>query len=344
MTHNTPWKKRVFIIAEAGVNHNGEVRLAKKLIDAAKASKVDAVKFQTWKPGEITGRFAFKVGYLKKTTAESESRYELSRRLALSYDAFRELHRYARKAGILFLSTPDGFDSLDFLSDELHLPYIKIGSTEVTHVQFLEAVGRKNKPVILSTGMSTLDEIALAIKALHRHTKPPIALLQCTSAYPVRDEEVNLKAMVTIAKKFKLPVGFSDHSLGLEASIAAIGMGACIIEKHFTLDKKLSGPDHQASLDLSELTQLVTALRRTENMMGDGIKHMTATEMKNWKGIRRGVVAAIAIKKDQVLTHEMLICKRPATGVKPSELSELVGMKACKDLEVDEPISWKHVR
>lgn len=336
---NPPWEQGLFVIAEAGVNHNGDVALAKALVDAAAEAKADAVKFQTWKPGEITGKFAFKVGYLEETTDEGESRYELSNRLALPYEAFREIKAHAEKRGILFLSTPDGFDSLNFLVDDLDMPYIKIGSTEVTFPQFLEAVGSKNRSVVLSTGLSTLEEVKNAVAAIRRGGSAPLALLHCTSEYPTPDDEMNIRAMTAMADAFGLPVGLSDHSRGMEAAIAAVALGARVIEKHFTLYKSMDGPDHPASLDPAELTQFVRSLRITETMLGDGVKQPTPSELRNRTGIRRSIVAAGAIAKDTRLSEEMLACKRPGTGIPPEELNSVIGMTTTRDLSDDEPLT-----
>ncbi len=343
--HIAPWQSgKVFVIAEAGVNHNGELDLAKRLIDIASESGADAVKFQTWKPGELTGKFAVKVAYLEETTEAAESRAELSRRLALPFEAFRELQAYARQRGILFLSTPDGFESLDFLADELNLPVIKVGSTEVTHLQFLRAVGRKGRPVVLSTGMSTLAEVEDALVALTTEAVPEIALLHCTSEYPAPDDQVNLRAMTTLRQAFGLPVGLSDHSLGPEAAIAAVALGAAVIEKHFTLDRGLPGPDHRASLEPDELRRFVAAIRKTETLLGDARKRPTAAERANMVGIRRSVVAARAIPAGTVLAADMLVCKRPGSGIAPRLLDSLVGFTVDRDLQEDEPIQWDYLK
>jgi N,N'-diacetyllegionaminate synthase len=334
----------VFIIAEAGVNHDGDLNQAKKLVDTAQSAGADAVKFQTWQPGEITGRFAFKVGYLEETTADAESRYELSNRLALPYEDFRQLHRYAERAGIRFLSTPDGFASLDFLVDELGMSMIKVGSTEVTHPQFLTAVGRKNLPVILSTGLSTLGEVEEAVACVRTHCRSPIVVLQCTSEYPAPDDEINLRAMATLRDALMLPVGLSDHSKGAEAAIAATALGAVVIEKHFTLDRSLPGPDHRASMDPKGLQALVQSIRTTERMLGDGLKAPTPSEKGNLAGIRRSVVAAKNLKAGTRLNRQMLICKRPGDGIPPRELDSLVGMTVNRDLSEDEPLRWTDIR
>jgi N-acetylneuraminate synthase/N,N'-diacetyllegionaminate synthase len=344
MRRALPWEKRVFVVAEAGVNHNGDLRLAKKLIDAGARAGVDAVKFQTWRPGEIVGAFCHKVGYVEKASASRESMEELIARLCLPFAAFRELKAHAKKRGVGFLSTPDGFESLAFLAGKLAMPLIKVGSTEVTHPQFLEAVGRYGRPVILSTGMSDLAEVRAAVAALRRRGRPPIVLLHCTSEYPAPVDEVNVRAMVTLREAFGLPVGLSDHSLGSEAAIAAVALGACVVEKHFTLDRSLPGPDHASSLDPGELAALVASIRKTERLLGDGKKRMTPSEKRNVTGIRRSVVAARPLAKGTVLAATMLACLRPGTGIAPADLDRVVGMRLVRDLEQDEPLTWRHVR
>lgn len=335
---------RVFILAEAGVNHDGDVDQAKRLADAALDAGADAVKFQTWLPGECTGRFSFKVDYLKTSSPEDESRYELSNRLCLPYEAFRKIKAHCDEIGVPFLSTPDGFQSLDLLVEELDMPIIKVASTELTHVQYLEAIGAKNRPVVLSTGLGTLGEVERAIAALRASGDPPITLLHCTSAYPAPPDQVNLRAMQTMFHAFKLPVGFSDHSSGLEAAIAATALGARLIEKHFTLNRDLPGPDHKASLEPDELAKLVKAVRQTEAMLGDGIKRPAYSEAANLTGIRRSVVAARTLSAGTELTREMLTCKRPGTGLTPDLLDHIVGLTLTKGLEEDEPLTWDHLR
>ena len=339
-----PWQDHVFIIAEAGVNHNGDVRLAKRLIDAAAEAKADVVKFQTWKDGEIIGRFSKKVDYLEKSTGKRQSMEDLAKQLCLPYEAFRELQRYASTRGILFLSTPDGFTSLDFLADELRLPIIKIGSTEVTHVQFLAAAARKKRPIILSTGLSTLADVKKAVSAIREAAEVPLALLHCTSEYPAPANEMNLRAIQTLAGKFHTPVGLSDHSTGSEAAVAAVALGAVIIEKHFTLDKKMRGPDHKASVDPDELAALVRSIRTAETMLGDGVKRRTPAEERNVGEIRRSVVAAHPIQAGKRLLRRDLVCKRPGTGVAPEFLDRLVGKRVIKPLEEDEPLRWEYLK
>jgi N,N'-diacetyllegionaminate synthase len=338
-------RKTPFIIAEAGVNHNGDIKLAKQLIDIAHQAGADAVKFQTWKPGEITGRFAVKVAYLENSTPEDESRFELSNRLCLPYDAFRELKLYCDNFGIQFLSTPDGFDSLNFLVDELDMPIVKIGSTELNNIPFLEAIGRKQRPVILSTGLGVLGEVDAAVRALQKTggVDLSVTILQCTSQYPAPVEEMNLKVLQTYAQAFGVPVGLSDHSIGNEASIAAVALGASVIEKHFTIDREMEGPDHAASLTPGELKNFVEALRRVVRMLGSGVKSPTPSEQANMIGIRRSVVAARDLEVGAVLKLSDLAFKRPGTGIAPAYGELLVGRRLARGLIEDEPIQWKDI-
>lgn len=336
--------KKVFIIAEAGVNHDGSLNQAFKLIDIAANAKADAVKFQTFQPGECTGRFSFKVDYINKTTSKDESRYDMSARLALSYDDFRKLKNYSEKKGILFLSTPDGYESLHFLVDELDIPLIKVGSTEVTHLEFLKEVAKKNRPIIFSTGMSTLGEVETGLDIMCHYTNKEIVLLHCTSEYPTPYNEANLRAMVTLQDCFKRPVGLSDHTTGFEATIAAVALGAKVIEKHFTIDNGIPGPDHKASLSPDELSKFVEGIRRTEILLGDGIKRPTPSELKNMSGIRRSIVAASTLQKGTLLTKEILTFKRPGTGINPEFIDIVDGMKINRDLDTDEPLQWNDLK
>lgn len=338
-----PPKERVFIIAEAGVNHNGDPSLACQLIDAAKQAGADAVKFQTWKPGEITGRFTAKADYMETTVSKDENRYELSCRLSLPFPVFSELKKYADDVGILFLSTPDGFESLDFLVNDLEMPIIKIGSSEVNHGAFLKAVAKCGKPVICSTGASTLGEVEKACSSLSEGGCHTPYLLHCTSNYPAAQEDINLRAIQTLKNAFNLPVGLSDHSTGIEAAMGAVALGACIIEKHFTLEKELEGPDHKASLKPDELASLVSSVRILEEMMGNGLKKPRQSELENLPHIRRSVVAAKDLKEGVIITDDLLICKRPGTGIDPNDLQKLIGRKLLTNKEGDEPISWRDV-
>lgn len=337
--------KKVFIIAEAGVNHNGSLETALRMVDAAKTAGADAIKYQTFRPGECTGKFAIKVNYLKKRTKEDESRYQMSARLALPYPAFKTIQAYCSKKGILFLTTPDGYPSLEYVTRVLKLPILKVSSTEVTHLEFLEKVASRNKPVILSTGLSTLGEVETAITALRSATPSlPLYLLHCTSEYPAPDNEINLRAMQTLGHAFKLPVGLSDHSVGSEAAVAAVSMGAVIIEKHFTLDSNMEGPDHAASLDPAGLAQLVKSIRRIEQMLGSGIKTPSPTELKNMTGIRRSIVAAGNFGKGARLTRSMLTFKRPGNGIEPRLINHVLGFRVNKPFVGDQVLHWEDLK
>jgi N-acetylneuraminate synthase/N,N'-diacetyllegionaminate synthase len=339
-----PWDKGVFIIAEAGVNHNGKLRIAKQLIDAAKSAGADAVKFQTWKNEEIMTRSARKVRYIEKTTDSKKSLWDITSKLALSYDDFRALQAHARRKGILFLSTADGFESLDFLVDELKVPILKIGSTEVTHPQFLTAFAMKKRPLVLSTGLSDLGEVKKAVATIRAKYRGPLVLLHCNSAYPSPLKDMNLRAMTTLENTFRVPVGLSDHSEGHEAAIAAVALGARVIEKHFTLDRNMRGPDHKSSLNVKELTQFVRSIRNTECLLGDGVKRMTRSEAQNLTGIRRSIVAKREIVKGTRVSADMLTCKRPGNGIRPEDMGKLIGLRVNQTISEDEPVLWKHFR
>ena len=342
-----PWNRgdaSVYFIAEAGVNHDGEVEEAVKLVRAAARAGADAVKFQTWKPGELTGRFTGKAAYMDTTTPPDESRYELSARLALPYEAFTRLKGECERAGIDFMSTPDGFESLDFLVDDLNMDVIKVGSTEVNHLALLRAIGAKRRPVILSTGLSSLSEVAAAAEAVREGGAEEICVLQCTSQYPAPDADINLRAMAAMGDALKAPFGLSDHSTGAPAVIAAAAMGARVIEKHFTLDRSRAGPDHQASLTADELGEVIADLRRVESMLGDGLKRVRRSEAANHDAVRRSVVAARAISAGEILTADMLVCKRPGWGIEPDLLEAICGFAPARDLREDEPIRWEDLR
>lgn len=328
-----------FIIAEAGVNHNGDVGLARKLIDTAKESGADAVKFQTYKAEEIATRNAEKAGYQRETTGAHESQFEMLKHLELSQRDFRGLFDYARKKGIIFLSTPFDAESVDFL-EGLGVPAFKVGSGEVTNFPLLKHIAQKKKPIILSTGMATLEEVKKALDIIKEAGEEETVLLHCVSSYPAKIEDMNLKAMATLRDAFRLPVGLSDHSLGITIPIAATALGACIIEKHFTLDKNLPGPDHRASLEPEELKQMVTAIRDVEKAMGDGIKKPTKDEEENKKVGRRSIVAKVNIPCGTIITEDMLDIKRPGTGLEPRHLSIVVGRKAKEDIGRDKLVTF----
>jgi len=326
--------KPCFIIAEAGVNHNGNIHLAKKLIDVAKDAGADAVKFQTFNTEKLVTRNAKKAGYQRALTNKSESQFQMLKKLELPPDAFDELFDYARKKKILFLSTPDDEDSVDLLV-KIGVAAFKISSPEITNLPFLSYIAAKGKPVILSTGMSDLAEIKDALRVIRAEGLKQVVLLHCVSAYPAKIEDMNLRAMDTLRNTFKLPIGLSDHTLGLTAPIAAVAMGACIIEKHFTLDKSLPGPDHKASLEPRELTKMVEAIREIESALGDGIKLPTQEEIENKSVVRRSIVARIDIPKGVVIREDMLAFKRPGTGIEPKQLNSVVGRRAKLTIKKD---------
>lgn len=328
-----------FIIAEAGVNHNGDVALAKKLIDAAVEAGADAVKFQTFKAEKIVTSTAEKADYQKNTTGAGESQYEMLKKLELSETDFRDLSNYAKEAGIIFLSTPFDEESADLL-DQIGVPAFKIPSGEITNFPLLKKIAQKSKPIILSTGMATLGEVEEALNYLKKHGAEEITLLHCTTSYPAPVESVNLRAMETLRCAFQVPVGYSDHTEGITIPIAAAAMGACVIEKHFTLDRTLPGPDHRASLEPPELAAMVKAVRDVELAHGDGIKGPTEEEEAIKKVARRSIVAKRDIHMGDVLTEGDLAIKRPGIGIEPRYLDLILQMKAKVLIQRDRVIQW----
>lgn len=332
----------VYIIAEAGVNHNGDLELAKKLIDMAKECGADAVKFQTFKAEESTGIRADKAAYQKKNVMMHESQFDMIKKLELPFVDYALLKEYCEKKNIDFISTPDGEESLKCLVD-MNVSRIKIGSTEVTNYPFLEKIAKSNKPIILSTGMSTLGEVERAVDVLLENGAVDLELLHCTTNYPTAFEEVNLRAMLTMRDAFHLPVGYSDHTPGFEAAVAAVAMGAVVIEKHITLDKELPGPDHKASMSPKEFDEYVRHIRNTEKLLGDGKKRPTANEKVMMQQVRRSILAARDLKAGTVLTEEMLCLKRPGTGIAPEFVPLIVGRKIKRDKEKEETITWEDI-
>ncbi len=320
-----------YVIAEAGVNHNGDIALAKRLIEVAREANADAVKFQTFVSEEVISPAAPKAAYQEETTGNSESQLDMVKKLELPPEAFRELQRWCEKVGITFLSTPFDYSSADLLA-ELRVPAIKIASGEITNTPFLEHLARKSTPLILSTGMSTIDEVGLAIDALRGAGSRDLILLHCVSSYPAAPEEVNLRAMRTMQERFHLPAGFSDHTMGTDVTFAAVALGACVIEKHFTLDRTLPGPDHRASLEPKELAAMVRGIRDIEAALGDGIKRPTTKEVETAKVGRRSLMAACEIPKGAVLTEAMVVARRPGTGLPPSMRARLIGSRANRDI------------
>jgi N-acetylneuraminate synthase/N,N'-diacetyllegionaminate synthase len=327
----------VYIIAEAGVNHNGKLDLALKLCDAAKEAGVDAVKFQTWKTENIVTAQARQAAYQIENTGKEESQYDMLKNLELSYDHFRTIQDYCKKIGIDFLSTPDEEESLEFLVS-LGLPFIKVGSGEVTNIPYLRKIGACKMPVILSTGMSNIGQVATAYDTLLQAGAKEVCLLHCTTNYPCPMDEVNLKAMVTLRETFKCHVGYSDHTMGTEIPVAAVALGAEIIEKHFTLDRIMDGPDHKASLEPQELKLMVQQIRNIEAALGDGVKRPNRSEAENAKVVQKSILAKRPIKKGEVLTEENLVAKRAGTGISSVHWDVLVGTKALQDYDIDEPI------
>ena len=315
-----------FIIAEVGVNHNGQLKIAKEMIDSAAQAGADAVKFQTFKAERLATAEAPKADYQKKLTHESESQLEMLRKLELSESDHRELARYCRQRKITFLSTPFDELSADFLL-RLGVPAFKMPSGEITNLPFLEHVARLGKSMIISTGMATLGEVETAVQAVHRAGNRQIALLQCVSKYPAAPGDANLRAMLTMSAAFSVPVGFSDHTLGIETAIAATALGACIVEKHFTLDKNLPGPDHPASLEPDELAMMVRSIRNVEAALGHGRKEPAPGEADTAAASRKSLVAACDLAAGVLLTKEMVLLKRPGTGLPPVVLPFLLGRK-----------------
>jgi len=338
-------EKKVFIIAEAGVNHNGNIKLAYKLIDIAKEADVDAIKFQTFKAEKVISKYADMASYQKKNLGIKESQYEMIKKLELSYKEFKKLKKYCDEIKIMFLSTPDEEDSLNFLVDELNIPLIKIGSGEVTNLPYLRKIAAKNKPIIMSTGMANLGEVEEAIYTIEDvNPNAKISLLHCTTNYPTPFEEVNLKAMQTLSSVFKLPIGYSDHTLGIEVPIAAVAMGARIIEKHFTINKKLQGPDHKASLNPDELKEMVKMIRNIKMSIGDGIKTPNKSEIKIMKVVRKSLIATRDIGVGEIIKKTDVTIKRPGTGILPKFKEVIIGMKLINNIRQDESFKWENFK
>lgn len=327
----------IFIIAEAGVNHNGSLAMAKKMALTAKECGADAVKYQTAVPELVVSRFAPKAEYQKASTDAGESQLEMIRRLHFNFDAHRELKEYCDSIGIQYLSAPFDLPSLAFLAG-LGLPALKVPSGEITNLPYLEAAAAAKLPIILSTGMSTLPEIEDALAVLEDGGCPGVTLLHCNTEYPTPYEDANLTAMQELYEAFGLPVGLSDHTPGWECDVAAAALGAVVIEKHFTLDKTLPGPDHKASLAPDELAAMVAAVRHTEAALGSGRKVVSESEAKNKPVARKSIVASRAIAAGEVFSEENLTTKRPGSGISPMRWHEVLGQKAKRAFAEDEPI------
>lgn len=327
----------VFIIAEAGVNHNGNIQIAKRLVDEAVLAGADAIKFQSFKAENMVCKNAPKADYQLLQVAKLESQYEMLKKLELTYEMHKKLIEYCKYKNIMFLSTPFDIESMELLAD-LKIEIFKIPSGEITNYPYLKKIATYNKNIILSTGMSTMKEIKSAIDILKENGANNISILHCTTEYPVVMEEVNLKAMNSIHKQTGLKVGYSDHTLGFEVAIAAVAIGATIIEKHFTLDKSMKGPDHKASLEPCELRSMIRAIRNIEKVMGNGIKMPTKSELKNINIVRKSIVASREIKRGEHFTEDNITTKRPGDGMSPMRWNEILGKVAKRDYIQDDII------
>lgn len=351
-----------FIIAEAGVNHNGNIELAKKLVNVAKNAGADAIKFQTFKAEGVVSKYAEMTLYQKKNIRKKENQQEILKSLELSYKDFKGLKKYCDKTGIIFLSTPHSEDAIGFL--ESLVPAYKVSSGDLTNILFLQKVAKRGKPIILSTGMATMKEVKEALNIIHNQNNKEIVTLHCTTNYPCPLNEVNLRAMQAMQKELNCLVGYSDHTLGIDVSIAAVILGAVVIEKHFTLDRKLPGPDHKASLEPKELKELVRSIRDTEYVLKQGksaeeilknIKHIektlgneikkpTKTEEKIKKITRKSIVSKVDIPKGTVVTRDMITVKRPGTGIEPKYLESVIGRRTKREINEDETITWEAIK
>lgn len=330
-------RKKTLIIAEAGVNYNGDINLAKKMVDVAAEAGADIVKFQTGKPENSISVNAKKADYQEATTGTDESQLEMCKKLMLPDKDYPELVDYCDKKGIEFLSTPFDCESVDFLAD-LGVRKWKIPSGEITHLPLLVHIAKRGEPVILSTGMSTIEEIRDALSVLAENGANDITVLQCNTEYPTPFEDANITAMNTLKKEFGCNIGYSDHTLGITAPIAAVALGATVIEKHFTLDRHMPGPDQSASLEPDELKTMVKMIRETELALGDGEKKPSDSELKNKDIARKSIVAKKSIKAGEIFSEENITCKRPGNGISPMKWNDIIGQTAKYDFEFDEQI------
>lgn len=327
----------ITIIAEAGVNHNGSAALARQMADTAKQAGADYVKYQTFIPNQLVSTYARKAEYQKKTSGFNESQLQMLERLALSWTDFMDLKKHCDKIGIGFLSTPFDIESIVFL-ETLDMDFWKVPSGEMTNLPYLEAIGQTKRKVILSTGMCELGEIQEAVDVLESSGSKDITILHCNTEYPTPFEDVNLRAMKQISEIFHKPVGYSDHTIGIEIPIAAAALGATVIEKHFTLDRTLAGPDHTASLEPAELASMVRSVRNIERALGNGEKKCTESERKNCTAARKSIVAKHPIRAGEILDEKNLSVKRPGNGISPMRWHEIIGQIATRDYQSDELI------
>lgn len=336
---------KTYIIAEAGVNHDGSLNKAKELVDVAVEAEADAVKFQTFKADRLVTASAERADYQKKNIGGKENQYEMLKKLELSFEDFAEIKKYCDRKGIQFLSTPFDEESVKFLVEDLKMERIKIPSGEVVNLPYLRYATSFQRPMILSTGMSDLNEVGRAVEAI-REVSPSVSLtlLHCTSNYPCLFAEVNLKAMQTLRNRFGVPVGYSDHTMGIEVAVAAVALGAVVIEKHFTLSRNLPGPDHRCSLEPDELKQMVISVRNVEKALGDGEKQPTLSEIKIKQHIRKSLVLTKDMSAGSVISRQDLTSKRSGVGISPNEIEKLIGLKLRINKKVDETIDWKDVQ
>ena len=327
----------VLIIAEAGVNHNGNLDLALKMVDEAKRAGADIVKFQTAIPEKVISKYADKAEYQKKTTGNEESQLEMCKRIHLKLSDYDIIKKYCEEVGIEFLSTPFDLESIDYL-EKLGMRLWKIPSGEITNLPYLIKIAKTGKPVIMSTGMAELNEVEEAVNVLKENGAGEITLLHCTTEYPAPFESVNLRAMNTLREKFETEVGYSDHTVGFEAAVAAVVLGATVIEKHFTLNHNMEGPDHKASLEPEEFEVMVNNIRLIEKALGDGVKQPAEAEKKNIAIARKSIVAAKDIKKGEIFTEDNITVKRPGSGISPMKWFEVLGTEAVRDFGEDELI------
>lgn len=330
-------KQGTYIIAEAGVNHNGSFALAKEMVDAAAEAGADCVKFQTFTPEKLVSEYAEKAEYQKKNTGSKESQLDMLKKLTLAEDEYRELSDYALKRGIDFCSTAFDEDSIRFVH-ELHCKFWKIPSGEITNMPYLIQIARYNEPIIMSTGMSTPEEIQMAVEIIKEYSAAPLVLLHCNTEYPTPYEDVNLLAMKQMEREFHCRTGYSDHTTGIEIPVAAAALGAKVIEKHFTLDRTMEGPDHRASLEPLELCRMVRSIRNVELALGSGVKTVQKSEQKNIRIARKSITAKTKIHKGELLTEENITTKRPGGGISPMRWREVLGTRAVRNFAEDEMI------
>lgn len=333
---------KCYIIAEAGVNHNGDVNIAKELISEASKNGADAIKFQTFFADDLLIEETRKANYQKIDENDKETQYEMIKRLELNRDDFIELHKYSLKKNITFLSSPFDIKSVDFL-DSIGISAFKIASGEITNIPLIEHISSKKKPIILSTGMSNLGEIRIAIEYIKKNIDN-IVLLHCISSYPTKYEDVNLRAINTLKSEFNLPVGFSDHTIGITIPIVAAALGACIIEKHFTINKNYKGPDHKISLEPEELRNMIDNIRIVEKALGNGIKVPTNEEEEMKKIVRKSIVSKYDMAKGTVITKDLIDLKRPGTGIEPKYIEDIIGRETLKEIKKNQLLTWDMIK